>query len=167
MALEWSKAELRIVGPETDSHTVPADVLVRTVEGLQRLVLMAVASQEGRDLRRRFKPSRDLRRHHSLRFGIPAAGSYALAVAEVDETGQMQIGAGRPGLDLVVELAAAVRAEDQDRARRVVPPEGFRHHMLRAMQDLAPGEGDRWAVDLAIDGGGQFRFDYAVRREVE
>jgi hypothetical protein len=167
MALERSKAELKIVGPETVGNTVPADVLVRTIEGLQRLVLMAVAAQDGRDLKKRFKPSRELRRQHALRFGIPTAGSYTLAVTEVDETGQMQLGPERPGLALVVDLAGAVRAEDQERARKIVPKDGYRHHMLRAMQELAPSEGDRWAVDLAIADGQQFRFDYSVRREVE
>lgn len=165
---ERGKGEITIVGPETEDHTVPADVLVQTLQKLQKLVLIAAAAKDGKGMNRRFKPSAELRQRHTLRCAIPTAGSYAIAVSEVDERPQNDLPNlnGYAALDDVYQVADAVIADDVDRVRRVIPDAGLRTLMLRTLQDMAPSEGSRWALDFAVGTRQSRRVGYGIRRDV-
>ncbi len=165
---ERSRGEMKVVGPETEGNTVPADVLVKTLQQLQKAVLIAAAAKEGVGIKRRFKPSTELRQAHILRCGIPTAGSYAIAVSEVDERRQDELPHvnGYAGLDDVFEVADAVIEDDVERVRRVIPETGFRSLMLRTLQDMAPSEGSEWVLDFAVGSRGSRRLGYGLRRDV-
>jgi len=165
---ERSKGEMKVIGAATEGNTVPADVLVQTLQRLQKLVLIAAAAKEGKGMNRRFKPSAELRQRHTLRCAIPTAGSYAIAVSEVDEHPQDDLTNvnGYAALDDVYQVADAVIADDVDRVRQVIPDVGLRSLMLRNLQDMAPSEGSEWALDFTVGTLGSRRLGYGLRRDV-
>ncbi len=165
---ERGKGEMKIVGPETEGNTVPADVLVQTLQRLQKLVLIAAAAKEGKGLNRRFKPSAELRQRHTLRCAIPTAGSYAIAVSEVDECPQSSLShiSEYAALDDVYKVTDAVIEDDIDRVQQVIPDARFRSLMLRTLQDMAPSEGSEWALDFAVGTEKLCRLSYGLRRDV-
>lgn len=165
---ERSKGELKIVGSETAGNTVSADVLVQTLQRLQKLILIAAAAKEGRGLNRRFKPTSELRQRHTLRCAIPTAGSYAIAISEVDERSQDDLPNVNEysGLDDVYAVAQAVIDDDSERVRQVIPDSGLRLLMLRTLQDMAPSEGTDWAIDFSVGRSNPRRLGYGLRRDV-
>ncbi|KAA0215796.1 MAG: hypothetical protein DYG94_06525 [Leptolyngbya sp. PLA3] len=159
---------MKIIGPETEGNTVPADVLVQTLERLQKLVLIAAAAKEGKGMNRRFKPSAELRQRHTLRCAIPTAGSYAIAVSEVDECPQDDLPNmdEYAALDDVYQVAEAVIEDNPDRVRQVIPDAALRSLMLRTLQDMAPSEGSEWLLDFAVGTKRSRRLGYGLRRDV-
>jgi hypothetical protein len=163
VAQQPSTGELKIVGMETATNTVPADVLAQTLRKMQRLVLIVAAAQEGQQFHKRFKPSSTLRRRHSLRCGVPKAGSYAVPLAEVDEEPSSEPTAA--ALRTVYEVVDAVRA-GPERVRHLFPDGHWRALLLQELQETAPEEGDNWEVDLSVGSAKPHRIDYQFRREV-
>src|SRR5919204_5960515 len=74
-------ALLRITGPATDDHTVPVEVLLQTLGGLQQAVYVLAAAKEGQVVRERFRLSPDFRRRYQLLLGTAQPGSYALPLS--------------------------------------------------------------------------------------
>src|SRR5688572_2483216 len=52
-------AKLKFVGKETADNTVPVDVLVRALQGMQQTALLLAASVEQRAVQQRFRPSEE------------------------------------------------------------------------------------------------------------
>lgn len=165
---ERGKGEIKIVGPETEDNTVPVDVLVQTLQKLQKLILIAAAAKDGKGMNRRFKPSAELRERHILRCAIPIAGSYSLAVTEVDQRPQDDLPHANEyaALDDVYQVTAAVIDDDADAVRQVIQDVGLRSLMLRTLQDMAPSEGSRWALDFGVGTRETRRLAYGLRRDV-
>jgi len=165
---ELAKGEVRITGPETEQNTVAADILVQTLQRLQKLVFIAAGAREGSSLKRRFKPTTELRLRHTLRCALPRGGSYAIAIAEVDERSQSDLPQmnGYAALDDVYDLADAVINEDAERAKAIIPESSFRRLMLRTLQEMAPSEGSAWNLELTVGDRTPRRVAYALRRDV-
>lgn len=165
---ELGKGNIKIIGPATEGNTVPADVLVHTLQQLQKMVLIAAAAKEGVGYNRRFKPSAEIRQRHTLRCSIPTAGSYAMPVSEVDVRDQDDLPQvnGYAALDDVYMITEAVIKDDTQGLRQMLPDTGFRSLMLRTIQDMAPSEGSRWELEFAVGGRGSHRFEYGLRKNV-
>lgn len=161
MAGERASGQLTISGAGTVSNTVRADVLVQTVQRLQRLVLLAAAAKEGRSMRQRFKPSTDLREAHDLRFGVPVAGSWGLPFVEAGSEHNPNTASG---LGLLLLFVLAVQSNDHLRAAQLIPQHNYRDAMLVDLRDMAPAEGADWYVNLSVDGKGSVKLDYDARR---
>jgi hypothetical protein len=97
--------ELAITGAETVDHTVPAEVLARALEGLQRIVLLIAASEENQSIADRFKPSGSLRDRNILRCGVPRASSFAVPILlQRSETFFPEPGTKLEPLSLAIEI---------------------------------------------------------------
>ena len=160
---------ISVVGKETEEHTVPVDVLVQILERLQKLVLIAAAANEGVGFQRRFKPSNSLKLQHNLRCAVPTAGSYAIAIVEVDERSQEdlpQLDNGYSALDTVYKFTDAVLDNKLADVQQLVPESGLRNLMLRTLHDIAPKEGAKWAIDFGVNTKQSKRIGFKVRRDV-
>jgi len=71
-------AHLKVIGPATAGNSVPADVLVTAIQGVQQTLWLLAAAAETRVLVRRFKPDEAFRQRFTLRLAIPSGGSYAV-----------------------------------------------------------------------------------------
>jgi len=60
-ASEVDGAELAIVGNKTADHTVPAEVFVRALAGLQQIVYLMAAAEERKPINDRFRSSESVR----------------------------------------------------------------------------------------------------------
>ena len=79
MTANPDNTELRITGSETEGDTVPVDVLVRVLEGLQQTALILATTIHQRTVEQHFRPSEQLRRKCELRCG-PLTHSNSVAV---------------------------------------------------------------------------------------
>jgi hypothetical protein len=146
-------AEFRITGPATEGHSVPADVLVRSIQSLQQSVLLLAAEAESQTVRRRFKPNQDLRKKFTLRLATAVPGSYAVPLSLLDERPQKSLESETS--DLLSKLAQVWRAISEDNlpaARGLVTDEGFLVRLLQELRRALPRHGDRWSIALGVTG---------------
>ncbi|WP_163995859.1 hypothetical protein [Pyxidicoccus caerfyrddinensis] len=143
------EGQLRITGPVTEDHTVPAEVLVRTLEGMQQTAWLLAASREGLEVHQRFKPSADFRKRYTLRCALPQPGSYAVP---------MDIGEGIPSfpepvhahglLNDIYTLWDAVARGSFEQVKNLVPDSAYRQRLLQETKKLLPKRGDAWGLAL-------------------
>lgn len=146
--------ELTIDGPVAEAHDVPAEVLADTIHLVQRLVWIFGAMESDASLKRRFNPPVSLRRQHTLRCGLPKAGSYAMAVGVADTRSQRELPVddeeGR-SLDVVRRFSSAFMDEDDAMMRRLAPDPKLRRLAIQTLQDVSPRENDGWWVRLTVN----------------
>src|SRR5205823_15041903 len=127
---------LRITGPATDDHTVPAEVLLHTLDGLQQAVYVLAAAKEGQVVRERFRLSTDFRRRYQMLLGVAQPGSYALPLYVRGE--QLSFSAhGRSGegvLSQLYRLLQAVQEGSPDELRAVIADSRLRDRALRLIR---------------------------------
>jgi hypothetical protein len=145
-------ALLRITGPATDDHTVPVEVLLHTLDGLQQAVYVLAAATEGQVVRERFRVSPDFRRRYQLLLGAAQPGSYALPLY----VGREQLSFSAHGrseegvLSQLYHLLQAVQAGSPDELHAVVADSRLRDRALRLMRTLLPKPGDPWAIGFTV-----------------
>ena len=138
--------EVHVVGPEAADHTVPVDVLVRTLRGLQQTNLLLEASRETKPVNSRFSPSEEVRRRSELRCGPVRDGCVAVDIqAEVrsDQSDELS----RPVARLV-QVIRAVASSDFRSLDRLVPDSRYRERVLRETRSYLPKAGQRWSLEL-------------------
>lgn len=74
-------AVVRLSGPAADSNGIPAEVLVRTLSGMQQLVYLVASDSVNRKLGQRFRVSDDIEQGYRLICKLPQAGSYSVPLA--------------------------------------------------------------------------------------
>ena len=147
MSTGAEQAELAIEGRETADHTVPADVLLRALEHLQRLVHLLAAAQEGRPINERFALPEDFRKRHELRCGAPRASSFAVPLS-LATSGPLLAAPSPLHLTLEVMLAASRGAWSE--LGRSVPDPRYIARVLAELQAMLPRPGDRWSVGFRV-----------------
>jgi hypothetical protein len=145
-------ALLRITGPATDDHTVPVEVLLHTLDGLQQAVYVLAAAKEGQVVRERFRVSPDFRRQYQLLLGVAQPGSYALPLhVRSEQLSFSAAGRSEEGvLSQLYYLLQAVQAGSLDELRAVVADSRLRDRALRLMRTLLPKPGDPWAIGFTV-----------------
>jgi hypothetical protein len=163
MVEERAPDELTIVGAETADHTVPADVLVRALAGLQRIVYLVAASAENQAIGDRFTPSDALRRRSTLRCGVPRESSFAVPLS---------LDAGQPTLfDEPNPLEGALRVfrlaseEKWGELSAHFPRRKFAGRILSELQGMLPRSGEKWGLALRV-GGDRVTLDAAASRSL-
>lgn len=143
-------AKLEITGRATDDHSVPAEVLVRSIQGIQQSVLLLGAAQDQREIRDRFKPDQSLRKQYTLRLSPAEPGSYAVPMTLVDERPQQSLDVRRGAnlLDRLGEIWSGVAQGDNEAVKHLLPNEGYRSRLLQEIRKMLPRTGDGWALTL-------------------
>lgn len=152
--MDREQAELVIEGAETVDHTVPADVLLRALDHLQRLVHLLAAAGEGRTIQERFSPPEDFRERYRLRCGVARASSYALPLS-LDPAATLfdasESAAPSPLAWTMDVMEAAARTDWPKLAAAVRDPRIF-PRVLRELREMLPRPGDRWVVSFRLGG---------------
>lgn len=143
-------AELKIQGVGPDANSVPVDVLVRMLEGLQQMALIFAAATEGQAIQHRFKPSAELRGRYTLKCGVPKPGSYIMPVSLVDTSAPNQLQPPPPILEPIRQFIDAAAKDDSESMRRLLPESRHRERALRELRSFAPKGGDQWTATFAL-----------------
>lgn len=141
-------ARLHITGPATDDNSVPAEVLVRAIEGLQQGVWLLAAAAESRTIHKRFKPDQAFRQQFTLRVAAPERGSYVLPLGLTDERCQRPSSIP-PDIDLLARFAkvwTGVAEGDLSEFRTFVADESLSIRLLQIFKRILPKRGDRWSL---------------------
>jgi hypothetical protein len=151
---EDRRFDLRFTGGLVEqTGAIPASVLAQSLEGLQRLVHLIGMRNEGRELNKRARPSRDIQQRYAIMCRVPEKGSYI----EPIEIG----GAGSQLLDPVAALAAtknlrdffaAVSSQDENTLDRAIPDPTYRRFMLDAFANFLPADESQVQVEVRQNG---------------
>ncbi|OJW03513.1 MAG: hypothetical protein BGO49_11700 [Planctomycetales bacterium 71-10] len=146
------QAELVIEGAETVDHTVPADVLLRTLEHLQRLVHLLAAAGEGRTIRERFSPPEDFRKRYQLRCGVSRASSYAvpLSLASTEPLFESTEDQGPSALVRTMDVMEAAARGDWSKLVTAARDPRILSRVLAELRGMLPRPGDRWGISFRI-----------------
>ncbi len=157
-------AELAIIGGETADHTVPAEVLVRALAGLQQIVYLMAAAAERKPIGDRFNPSEASRKRNALRCGVPKASSYAVPLSLTPQ--QSLLPSSDPtALDAAMNiLLLASRGEWGAMAGLFSHPK-YLSRLLPAILGMLPRPGERWGVALRV-GSDRVTLDDSASRSI-
>jgi len=143
------RAELAIVGSETVDHTVPAEVLVRALSGLQRIVFLIAAAEERRPIGDRFTPSEGLRERNTLRCGVPKASSFAVPLSLAPRQSLLPL-SEPTALDGAMSLFRLIEQGDWDGLGRFIARPKYLPRLLTEFLGMLPRAGERWSLSLRV-----------------
>lgn len=137
-------ATVSIEGIETKNHRVSSEILIRVVEGFQKIAWILGANSEGKNFDKRFRPSDEIKEKHKLEWGIPQLGSYVLPVYFLEE---QEPGVSRES-DLLKmnNIFSAISQNDSHLLRDVLPDSRLRERLLVALKGLLPQRFDNWQL---------------------
>lgn len=162
------QAVIRIGGAATQGESIPAEVLAKTVQGIQQVVWIAAAATEERALKQRFRPGSEWRRRFTLRLSVPKAGSYELPAQVVDDHGQPAFGPGGENLfDMVGDIWAAIGSDDLEKIQTLIPDPSYRTRLLGELRRMLPRQGDGWNLGLRRENTTEVVLDYRDRALVD
>lgn len=152
--MEKGEAELIIEGAETANHTVPADVLLRALNHLQRLVHLLAAAGEGRNIGERFSPPEDFRERYQLRCGVSRASSYAVPLSFASTTPLLDPAEepGPPVLARTMDVMEAAARGDWPRLAAAARDPRIFSRVMTELRGMLPRPGDRWGVSFRMGG---------------
>ncbi len=159
--------ELRIESTTPEDHSVPVDVLVRMLNGLQQMALLFAATAENQEIKQRFKPSSELRSRYTLRCGIPSAGSYVMPVVLVDGAPQAMLHERPAILDKIHAFIGAAAQDAAAQMRSLLPDSRIRERALREIRTLSPKAGERWTAHFSSPSRSPVLIDAQLARVVE
>jgi len=139
----------RFSHPTAETQSVPASLLIQTLEGAQRVIWLLALAEENRDIKMRARIPSEIEQRYQLRCSVPKAGSYAMPAAVVSEP-QVMYGTDLVGkvMDRFEGLADAVVHADRDRVLSLVPDSAIRIRVLENLRSMAPRPGSGWRLDL-------------------
>lgn len=138
-------AMIRLVNPVGDKSAVPADVLVRTVEGMQQLVYLLAADADDRTLDKRFRPSEAIQAKFKLMCLVPEVGSYALPVALTTEGMLFNLDSMSIFRKLDV-LFECISKDNLDSLKDAFIDSAFKKRALVECRKLLPKAGETWQI---------------------
>ena len=132
-----------------ETLSVPAALLIQTLEGAQRVIWLLALAAENRDIRMRARIPVEIEQRYQLKCSLPQAGSYTMPAAVVSEPPLLT------GFDLTPQvmdrfesLAGAVVNADRDRILSLLPDSAIRIRVLENLRLMAPRPGSGWRLDL-------------------
>lgn len=139
------QATIRLTNDEDGIHEVPADILARTLSGMQQLVYLIATAQEHRTIGVRFRLSQDIQQRYSLNCRIPQPGSYAMPLS---------LGSGEWDTSLftnysellgkIESLFEAIQQRNPKFLLDIFPDGKVRNRALREVRKLLPKPGEGW-----------------------
>jgi hypothetical protein len=149
-----SQAVVRLIGQPANLHAIPADVLVRTIAGLQQLVYIVASDAEHRSFSQRFRVSSDIVRDYKLVCLVPSAGSYAMPV-RLERPRQLKFVETKPILEKVHALMTCVSEGNLDAVHTVLTDNTFAKRALDEIRKLLPNADDSWKIGFSTNNGHQ------------
>lgn len=141
------KAEIRLTGTAVVDHSVSAEVLVRTIEGIQQLAFLLGAAREEIEINQRFKLPAEIRKKYTLKCGVPLAGSYVLPLELKDS-----ISSEGGLLGKVYELLKSIDNASPEGLRDLFPDTVLRARALTHLRQLLPRPGEDWELQYSSNG---------------
>jgi hypothetical protein len=161
-------AQLRFVGKETADHTVPVDVLVRALQGMQQTALLLAASVDQKAVQRRFRPSEELRHRCQLRCGPLSGGSVEVAISFEEEQPPLFPDAPEERLmGRLLKFTSAVATADEETLSTIIPDSRLRSRALRETLSYLPGAGQRWSLEVDNGSKHKIQLDSRTRTAIE
>lgn len=142
-------ATIRLSGQAVENNAVPADVLVRTVDGMQQLVYLLAASQTDRRFASRFRIPEKLEQEYRLLCMPAKAGSYAvpLALYPLEHFGQLPILDDRQSVfDTVEKVFAAIVRGAVDELSKIFQDRGYEKRALLEIRKFLPKADEPWQL---------------------
>jgi hypothetical protein len=149
-------ADLKITGHEVADHTIPIDILVRVLSGLQQTVYLLAASREEHAVKRRFRPDAGFRLQHKLRCGQSKESSYLLPLALPEPAAHLfspllsESQKSASILEDLHELLQGVASASERKLNDVFPDSMFRERALRQIRSFLPRRGQSWALEFSV-----------------
>ena len=130
---------LHFEGPRTQGHTIPAQMLVRSLENVQRVIFLLAKYEQGDTLGQRARVSHELERTFALICKVPEDGGYALpqeigdpSYSLFDEVAINQV-AGK-----FAKLGRAIDMGDAAKVRELIPDTTYRSAILKSYKAAQP-----------------------------
>jgi len=143
-----STALLHLTGADPEDHRIPAEVLVRTLEGVQQAIYILAAVSEDRVVSKRFKPDAKFRQQYQLSCSVPQEGSYSLPVNLLSPAQQTLLRSPADAeslMDRLCEGIGAIAASSLESLQKIIPDANWRDRFLRIVRaSLVPKAGERW-----------------------
>ena len=132
-------------------HTLPAHVLVKSLQQVQRIVYLLAKFHQGDELGQRARPSHDLEQRFALICQVPEAGSYALPADIGDPSTKESFDDGDIGQvsRLFQQVSEAVNEGDLLSLREQIPDGAYRKSLIEAYKAAQPPK--RSGVVLSIE----------------
>lgn len=144
-------ATVRLVNDEDDGiQNVPADILARSLVGVQQLVYLLASVQEQRTIKSRFRPSQEIQQRYVLKCQVPQSGSYTIPMmlgGDVDDTLFTNFA---EVLGTVMTLLTTIDDGGLDGLVDVLPDSKIRNRALREVRKLLPKPGDGWRFGFQV-----------------
>lgn len=138
-------ASIRLSNDDDGMHEVPADVLARSLAGMQQLVYLIGTAQEQRTIGIRFRLTQEIQQRYSISCRIPQPGSYVMPISlgssSVDSslfTNYAQL------LSKIEKLFSAIYLGNSELLLDVFPDGKLRNRALREVRKLLPKPGEGW-----------------------
>jgi hypothetical protein len=145
------KARIHLTGTATEGSSVPAEVLVRAVQGLQQAVWLLAAADEAQPVSKRFKPGADFRKRYTLRLATPEPGSYAIPLSLSDERPQLSVSpfGTQDLLPRLHKVCGAIAERGHGTLGGLVPDSSYRLRLLQEIRKVLPKKGEAWAFGFS------------------
>lgn len=148
--IDGDSSELVITGGETADHTVPADVLLRTLDHLQRIVYLLAAAEEKRPIQERLSLPETFRRRYGLRCGVPRASSFAVPLALGPIATLVPEDFHSSPLRRAFDVLRLASREAWSDLAGAVPDPKYLPRVLNELHAMLPRPGDRWGIGLKV-----------------
>jgi len=147
---EGGLSELTITGAESADHTVPADVLLRALDHLQKIVYLLAASETKQPINERLALTEEFRNRHGLRCGVPKASSFAVPLYTRPDRSLFGPATGPSPLDRTFDVLRSASQEAWASLAQAVPDPKYLTRILAELQAMLPRPGDRWGVAFRV-----------------
>ncbi len=148
-------AVVRLIGQAPDSHAIPADVLIRTLYGLQRLVYLVASDSENKKLGQRFRVADSIERQYKLVCKLPQPGSFAVPLTlERDDPQQLNILSDISYVNVfqkVEDLFQAIQTGAKDGISNIFSDRTFAKRALIEVRKLLPNADDSWKLGFTYE----------------
>ena len=141
-------SELAITGRETEDHTVPADVLLRTLDHLQRIVYLIAAAEEKRPIQDRVSLPQAFKQRNSLRCGVPKESSYAIPLSFPRAYPRFEASDEPSALDRTFQILQSAASGAWKELEQAVTDRRYLSRVLVELEAMLPRPGDRWGFSL-------------------
>ena len=137
-------------------HTVPASVLLQSLEWAQRTIYVLALAAEKKPAKQRLKFSQELERNYSLMCSVPVTGSYNLPSTIGDATADLYVEADSERVaGMYKQLLSALDTGENGLIRELIPDSVFRKRALEGVRNTVPKVGSGW--ELGISNGSMKR----------
>jgi hypothetical protein len=163
-----SEALLRFYGREPDSRAVPAEVLAKSVLGVQQTVLLLAASRSKHVVRERFRPGAQLREQATVLCASPRNGAFVLPMRLAQEQLDLEFGTAKTGLwGALHAVFHSVQSGNSTSLIDIVPDSTIREKTLREVRRFTPGPGAPWSIGFTAQGKVEARLDYRAAHVID